>query len=134
MAELITSGRKIRTDYYWFKEFCFLPDAGRDIERLKIETFLSCKQEYYARCFVEMEMDLFIMHPMMHANVSEGIEVECSMIGNLISSSRVWSCYQARIHSCIRKGIFLKNVRNFSDVVKKQARKKRRTSRFSFCK
>ena len=64
----------------------------------------------------------------------EGIEVECSMIGNLISSSRVWSCYQARIHSCIRKGIFLKNVRNFSDVVKKQARKKRRTSRFSFCK
>ena len=126
MAELIKSGRKIRTDYYWFKEFCFLPDAGRDIERLKIETFLSCKQEYYARCFVEMEMDLFIMHPMMHANVS--------MIGNLISSSRVWSCYQARIHSCIRKGIFLKNVRNFSDVVKKQARKKRRNSRFFFCK
>lgn len=127
MAELIKSGRKIRTDYYWFKEFCFLPDAGRDIERLKIETFLSCKQEYYARCFVEMEMDLF-------TNVSEGIEVECSMIGNLISSSRVWSCYQARIHSCIRKGIFLKNVRNFSDVVKKQARKKRRNSRFFFCK
>ena len=111
-----------------------MPDAGRDIERLQIETFLSCKQEYYARCFVEMEMDLFIMHPMMHANVSEGIEVECSMIGNLISSSRVWSCYQARIHSCIRKGIFLKNVRNFSDVVKKQARKKRRNSRFFFCK
>ena len=124
MAELIKSGRKIRTDYYWFKEFCFLPDAGRDIERLKIETFLSCKQEYYARCFVEMEMDLFFIHPMMQANIAESIEVECSMMENLIGLSKSWTCYQTRIHNCIRKGIFLKNVRNFSDVVKKQAHKR----------
>lgn len=82
------------------------------------------QQEYYARCFVEMEMDLFFIHPMMQANIAESIEVECSMMGNLIGLSKSWTCYQTRIHNCIRKGIFLKNVRNFSDVVKKQAHKR----------
>lgn len=129
MITLSRLGKKIRTDYYRLKKTCFLPGVGRDIERLKIETFISYKKEYYARCFVEIEMDLFIVHPMMHANVEERIEAEYSMAGNLIGLSKSWSCYLARYNSCIYRGLFLKNVRNFSDVVKKQFDKNRRNSK-----
>lgn len=122
-------GKKIKTDYYWFKKPCFLPGIGRDIERLKIEVFMSCEKEYYTRCFVEIETDLFIMHPMMHANVEEHIEAEYSAVGNLIGLTKSWPSYVARYNSCIRKALFLKNVRSFSDIVKKQFNKNRRNSK-----
>lgn len=126
-------GKKIRTEFYRVKlketpwASWFLPYVGRHISRLKWETFITYEQEFYARCFVEMNVGVFLLDSRLCAKVEESIEVECSMFGHIIGSTTSYSCYAARCNSFIRNGLFFKNVRHLGDVVRKRGQRRFRS-------